>query len=186
MNIWSNLERGMNMVCDICGKEGARIRRIAKTYGKGKDILVIEKCPCSDMPSLRWKLPWSRNTPRNRTDQASQKKFCSHTRSSRSELHLMNNGPTPLHRTWCKRLTLKPYRASFAPGTLAEHMTNFQRKNDRVRIFVNNWSNRRPWFFWFLLSRFRGLYRHRAFNWGLSVQNYIRFFSRVLWVIHAS
>jgi YgiT-type zinc finger domain-containing protein len=40
----------MNMVCDICGKEGARIRRVAKTYGKGKDILVIENVPVVTCP----------------------------------------------------------------------------------------------------------------------------------------
>ncbi|MEQ8187306.1 MAG: type II toxin-antitoxin system MqsA family antitoxin [Candidatus Eremiobacterota bacterium] len=33
------------MVCDICGQNGANIRRIAKTYGKGKDLLVIENVP---------------------------------------------------------------------------------------------------------------------------------------------
>ena len=38
------------MVCDICGKEGARILRIAKTYGKGKDILVIENVPIVTCP----------------------------------------------------------------------------------------------------------------------------------------
>ena len=38
------------MVCDICGKEGARIRRVAKTYGKGKDILVIENIPIVTCP----------------------------------------------------------------------------------------------------------------------------------------
>ncbi len=38
------------MVCDICEKEGARIRRIAKTYGKGKDILVIENVPIVTCP----------------------------------------------------------------------------------------------------------------------------------------
>jgi YgiT-type zinc finger domain-containing protein len=40
----------MNMVCDICGKKGARIRKIAKTYGKGKDILVIENVPVISCP----------------------------------------------------------------------------------------------------------------------------------------
>ena len=34
-----------SMICEICGKEGARVRRIARTYGKGKDILVIENVP---------------------------------------------------------------------------------------------------------------------------------------------
>ena len=38
------------MVCDICGEEGARIRRVAKTYGKGKDILVIENVPVVTCP----------------------------------------------------------------------------------------------------------------------------------------
>lgn len=33
------------MVCDICGREGPRIRRVARTYGKGKDMLVIENIP---------------------------------------------------------------------------------------------------------------------------------------------
>jgi YgiT-type zinc finger domain-containing protein len=37
---------GVNqMICEICGKEGARMRRVARTYGKGKDILVIENVP---------------------------------------------------------------------------------------------------------------------------------------------
>jgi YgiT-type zinc finger domain-containing protein len=40
----------MNMVCDICGKKGARIRKVAKTYGKGKDILVIENVPVISCP----------------------------------------------------------------------------------------------------------------------------------------
>lgn len=33
------------MVCDICGVPSAAIRRITRTYGKGKDILVIENIP---------------------------------------------------------------------------------------------------------------------------------------------
>ena len=33
------------MVCDLCGREGARIHRVARTYGKGKDLLVIENIP---------------------------------------------------------------------------------------------------------------------------------------------
>jgi YgiT-type zinc finger domain-containing protein len=33
------------MVCDICGKEGARIRRVARSYGKGQNLLVIENVP---------------------------------------------------------------------------------------------------------------------------------------------
>ncbi|HIE28213.1 TPA: type II toxin-antitoxin system MqsA family antitoxin [Candidatus Poribacteria bacterium] len=33
------------MICDICGQDGARIRRVAETYGKGKDLIVIENIP---------------------------------------------------------------------------------------------------------------------------------------------
>lgn len=38
------------MTCDICGKEGARIRRVARTYGKGKALLVIENIPAVSCP----------------------------------------------------------------------------------------------------------------------------------------
>ena len=38
------------MVCDICGTEGVRIRRIPRTYGKGKDLLVIENIPVISCP----------------------------------------------------------------------------------------------------------------------------------------
>ena len=33
------------MVCDICGQKGARLRRVARTYSKGKDLLVVENVP---------------------------------------------------------------------------------------------------------------------------------------------
>ncbi len=33
------------MVCDICGKEGARIRRSTRSYGKGDNLFVIENVP---------------------------------------------------------------------------------------------------------------------------------------------
>ena len=33
------------MICDLCGKEGARVRRMARTYGKGKDLFLIENVP---------------------------------------------------------------------------------------------------------------------------------------------
>lgn len=41
------------MVCDVCGQEGARIRRITRTYGKGKDLLVIENIPVLSCPHCR-------------------------------------------------------------------------------------------------------------------------------------
>lgn len=33
------------MICDICGKKGARICKINETFGKGKNLLVIEDIP---------------------------------------------------------------------------------------------------------------------------------------------
>lgn len=38
------------MICEICGKEGARSRRVARTYGRGKDIFVIENVPVVTCP----------------------------------------------------------------------------------------------------------------------------------------
>ncbi|MEE8484829.1 MAG: type II toxin-antitoxin system MqsA family antitoxin [Nitrospinota bacterium] len=38
------------MKCEICGKKSARIRRITRTYGKGKRILVIENIPVIACP----------------------------------------------------------------------------------------------------------------------------------------
>ena len=38
------------MVCDICGQDGARIRGITRTYGRGKDLLVIENIPAVSCP----------------------------------------------------------------------------------------------------------------------------------------
>ena len=33
------------MKCQICGKNGARIRRVSETFGKGADLLVDENVP---------------------------------------------------------------------------------------------------------------------------------------------
>jgi len=38
------------MACDICGNDGVRIRRVARTYGKGKHLLVIENVPVVSCP----------------------------------------------------------------------------------------------------------------------------------------
>ena len=38
------------MICDICGKEGARIRRVARSYGKANNLLVIENVPVVSCP----------------------------------------------------------------------------------------------------------------------------------------
>ncbi len=34
-----------NVKCDICGSEGARIRCVTRSYGKGKHLFVIENVP---------------------------------------------------------------------------------------------------------------------------------------------
>lgn len=38
------------MICDICGKEGARIIYVTRSYGKGIDLLVIENVPVVSCP----------------------------------------------------------------------------------------------------------------------------------------
>jgi YgiT-type zinc finger domain-containing protein len=38
------------MICDICGKSGARIRRVTRSYGKGENLLVIENVPVAACP----------------------------------------------------------------------------------------------------------------------------------------
>ncbi|MBN1186839.1 MAG: type II toxin-antitoxin system MqsA family antitoxin [Bacteroidales bacterium] len=38
------------MICDICGKQGARIRKVTEAYGKGEDLLLIEDIPMVSCP----------------------------------------------------------------------------------------------------------------------------------------
>jgi YgiT-type zinc finger domain-containing protein len=38
------------MVCDICGQEGARLRYLTRSYGKGDRLLVIENVPIVSCP----------------------------------------------------------------------------------------------------------------------------------------
>jgi len=38
------------MTCDICGKQGAKARKISRTYGKGKDLFVVENVPVVSCP----------------------------------------------------------------------------------------------------------------------------------------
>ena len=39
------------MICDICGKSGAKIRRTTRSYGKGENLLVIENIPVVSCPN---------------------------------------------------------------------------------------------------------------------------------------
>jgi len=38
------------MQCDNCGKEGAFIRKVTKSYGQGDELLVIEDVPIIHCP----------------------------------------------------------------------------------------------------------------------------------------
>jgi YgiT-type zinc finger domain-containing protein len=42
---------GKQLVCDVCGKPGARIRHVNETHGKGKDLLVIQNVPMVSCPN---------------------------------------------------------------------------------------------------------------------------------------
>lgn len=39
-----------SLVCDICGKEGAIVRYVSRSYGKGESLLVIENVPVISCP----------------------------------------------------------------------------------------------------------------------------------------
>ena len=60
----------MPMICDLYGQSGAQVRRVARSYGKGATLLVIENVPVGQLSALRRKLPYGRNTPRNRAIEA--------------------------------------------------------------------------------------------------------------------
>ena len=38
------------MICDICGKHGAKLRHVSRSFGKGADLLVIENVPVVSCP----------------------------------------------------------------------------------------------------------------------------------------
>ena len=38
------------MTCEICGKQRAHVLKVSRTYGKGKDLLVIENIPVVSCP----------------------------------------------------------------------------------------------------------------------------------------
>jgi YgiT-type zinc finger domain-containing protein len=39
-----------SLVCDVCGKEGAIVRHVTRSYGKGARLLVIENVPLISCP----------------------------------------------------------------------------------------------------------------------------------------
>ena len=40
----------MNIVCDVCGKKGAKIRRLTRNVGKGRTAFLIEGVPVVSCP----------------------------------------------------------------------------------------------------------------------------------------
>lgn len=38
------------MICDICGKKGAKVKQMTRSYGSKKDLLIIEKVPVTVCP----------------------------------------------------------------------------------------------------------------------------------------
>jgi YgiT-type zinc finger domain-containing protein len=38
------------MICDLCGHRGAQVRRVARSYGKGATLFVIENVPLVSCP----------------------------------------------------------------------------------------------------------------------------------------
>ena len=43
-------DRNVKMICDLCGKAGSRTRRVARSYGRGARLLVIEDVPVVTCP----------------------------------------------------------------------------------------------------------------------------------------
>jgi len=39
------------MICDICGKKGAEVRHVTRSYGKGENLLIIENVPVVVCPN---------------------------------------------------------------------------------------------------------------------------------------
>jgi YgiT-type zinc finger domain-containing protein len=39
------------MVCGICGKKGAEVRYVTRSYGKGANLLIIENVPAVVCPN---------------------------------------------------------------------------------------------------------------------------------------
>lgn len=45
-----NQTKSLSLICDVCGKEGAKVRTISRSYGKGDNLLVIENVPVISCP----------------------------------------------------------------------------------------------------------------------------------------
>jgi YgiT-type zinc finger domain-containing protein len=43
-------EISKSLICDNCGEDGAKVRYMTRSYGKGEDLLVIENVPIVSCP----------------------------------------------------------------------------------------------------------------------------------------
>lgn len=43
--------KNQQLICDICGRRGARVRKVTEANGKGNDLLVIENIPMISCPN---------------------------------------------------------------------------------------------------------------------------------------
>ena len=48
---WRDSVNDEPMICDICGKDGAEIRHVTRSYGKGANLLIIENVPVVTCPN---------------------------------------------------------------------------------------------------------------------------------------
>jgi YgiT-type zinc finger domain-containing protein len=39
------------MICDICGEKDAKVRRVTRSFGRGRSVFLIERVPVSSSPS---------------------------------------------------------------------------------------------------------------------------------------
>lgn len=39
------------MICDICGEKNARVRRVTRSFGRGRSSFLIERVPVVSCPS---------------------------------------------------------------------------------------------------------------------------------------
>jgi YgiT-type zinc finger domain-containing protein len=46
----SKFEEEGELTCDVCGRGGARVRHVTRSYGKGASLLVIENVPVISCP----------------------------------------------------------------------------------------------------------------------------------------
>lgn len=46
----SKVEEEMESACDVCGRGGARVRHVTRSYGRGASLLVIENVPVISRP----------------------------------------------------------------------------------------------------------------------------------------